>query len=286
MKKRARLLALLLVVVMVTALFAACDNSGEPDNTTVPSDGTTAADTSGDATDPSTTPADTTPEGTSGIDVAGYNFTIVGNGDVFPETNEDGSYKNQNEEELADKLAELEERLGITIEKVDFSGDALEQVTSAAMGGIKVGDLLWLHQQAYWPAAKANALLPMDDQRLIDAGLNYQDETRWYQPAIEWTQLFGHPWGLIVASKYVPVPTGYFVAFNKELCASAGYDDMYQLVRDNEWTWEVYREIASETTRDTNGDGTPDIWGTGATAWGNEAISNGVQFIGEVDGKW
>ena len=30
----------------------------------------------------------------------------------------------------------------------------------------------------------------------------------------------------------------------------------------------------------------PDIWGTGATAWGNEAISNGVQFVGEVNGKW
>ena len=61
---------------------------------------------------------------------------------------------------------------------------------------------------------------------------------------------------------------------------------MYQLVRDNEWTWDVYREIAREVTKDTDGDGTPDIWGTGATAWGNEAISNGVQFIGEVDGKW
>ena len=287
MKKRARLLALLLVVVMVTALFAACGNDNEPSNTTVATDGTTTADTSGDATDPSSTPADTTPGETSDIDVAGYNFTIVGNGDVFPQENEDGSYSSQTEEQLADELAALEERLGITLEQVEYTSDnRLEQVTTAALGGLKIGDLLWLRQRDFFPAAKANALLPLDDPQLVDAGLNYQDETRWYQPVMEWTQLFDHPWGLVVASEYIAAQTGYFVTFNKELCSSAGYDDMYQLVRDMEWTWDVYREIARETTRDTDGDGTPDIWGTGATAWGNEAVTNGVQFIGEVDGKW
>ena len=61
---------------------------------------------------------------------------------------------------------------------------------------------------------------------------------------------------------------------------------MYQLVRDKKWNWDAYREIARATTKDLDADGVPDIWGTGATAWGNEAISNGVQYIGEVDGKW
>ena len=41
-----------------------------------------------------------------------------------------------------------------------------------------------------------------------------------------------------------------------------------------------------KATKDTDSDGVPDIWGTGATAWGNEAISNGLQFVGEVNGKW
>ena len=288
MKKHSRLLALLLVLVMVMTAFAACGNNGnDPDSTTT-------APQSGDATTPS--PDDTTvPDGTTAqpddttvpdTTYDGYEFTIMGTGDVFPETNEDGSYKNQNEEELADKLAELEQRLDITITKLDFAGDKLEAVTASAMGGTKLADLLWLHQQQYWPAAKANALLPLDDQTLVNAGLNYQDETRWYQPAMEWTRMFDEIWGLRVASKYVAVPTGYFVNFNKELCASAGYDDMYELVRKNEWNWDVYRDIARKVTKDTDSDGVNDIWGTGATAWGNEAISNGVQFVGEVDGKW
>ena len=288
MKKHSRLLALLLVLVMVTAMFAACGNNGDDP------DSTTTAPQSGDATTPS--PDDTTvPDGTTtepddttvpDTTYDGYEFTIMGSGDVFPETNDDGSYKSQLEEELADELAALEERLDIIITKLEFSGDKLEAVTSAAMGGDKLADLLWLHQRDFWPAAKANALLPLDDQKLVDAGLDCRDETRWYQLSVKWSELFDHPWAFRVASEYVAVPTGYFVTFNKELCASAGYDDMYQLVRDYEWNWDVYRDIARKVTKDTDGDGVNDIWGTGATAWGNEAIANGVQFVGEVDGKW
>ncbi|PWL52625.1 MAG: hypothetical protein DBY36_04015 [Clostridiales bacterium] len=288
MKKCSRFLALVLALVMVAAMFAACGSNEEPNSTTAGADGTPkVTDTGSDATTPdATTPTpDTTTE--SGIDVSGYNFTIVGNGDVFPEENEDGTYKNQLEEELADKLAELEARLDITIEKMDYASDnRLELVTSAALGGIKIADLLWLRHTDFWPAAKDNMLLPLDDERLVKEGLNYTDETRWYQPAMKWSEMFGHQWTLNVASEYVAVPTGYFVCFNKELCASAGYDDMYQLVRDKKWTWDVYRDIARKTTKDVDGDGTPDIWGTGATAWGNEAVSNGAQFIGQVDGKW
>ena len=149
-----------------------------------------------------------------------------------------------------------------------------------------MADLLYMRQNEFWPAAKVNALLPVDGERLINAGLNCTDETRWYQPAVNWTKLFGQTWGLRVASKYVTAPTGYFVTFNKSLCANAGYTDLYTLVTEKKWTWDVYREIARKATKDTDADGVPDIWGTGATAWGNEAISNGLQFVGEVNGKW
>ena len=275
MKKYARILALLLAVCMITAIFAACTKDGDQEQTsatTPKSDGTTVPDTKPDVTTPAP------------LDVSGYTFRIMGSNDVFPKTNEDGSYVNQNAQELAEKLEDLEEKLGITIEKLD--GGSLEQVTTAALSGDLLADIIWMHQQGYWPAAKQNALLPLDDEKLVNAGLNYADETRWYQPAVKWTALFDKTWGLRVASKYVAAPTGYFVTFNKDICASAGYNDLYQLVRDKKWTWDVYREIARKATKDTNSDGVPDIWGTGATAWGNEAISNGVQFVGEVNGKW
>ncbi len=277
MKKHARILALLLVISMAMALFAACSNNGEPKNTQP----TSNADTTPGATTPGESETST-----PAVDVSGYTFSIMGTDDVFPKMNEDGTYANALAEELADKLAELEDRLNITIEKREFSGDKLETVTTAALSGDVLADLLWMRHKEFWPAAKQNALLPLDDDRLVSVGLDSTDPSRWYQPAINWTELFGHTWGLRVASKYVRMPSGYFITFNKELCAAAGYPDMYSLVRNNEWNWDVYREIARKATIDSDADGIPDYWGTGATAWGNEAISNGVQFIGEVDGKW
>lgn len=279
MKKHARILALLLVLSMTMALFAACSNGGEPESTSATS--TSVSDTNPGATTPGETET-STPE----IDVSGYVFSIMGTSDVFPKTNEDGSYANALAEELADQLADLEDRLHITIEQREFSGDKLETVTTAALSGDVLADLLWMRHKEFWPAAKQNALLALEDDRLVSVGLDSTDSTRWYQPAVEWTKLFDQTWGLRVASKYVSAPTGYFIAFNKELCAAAGYSDMYSLVRNNEWNWDVYRDIARKATIDVDADGVPDYWGTGATAWGNEAISNGVQFIGEVDGKW
>ena len=169
MKKHARILALLLAVCMITAVFAACSNNDDPKQTSA------TTPKSGDTTTPVSEPDVTTP---APLDVSGYTFRIMGSNDVFPKTNEDGSYVNQNAQELAEKLEDLEEKLGITIEKLD--GGSLEQVTTAALSGDLLADIIWMHQQGYWPAAKQNALLPLDDEKLVSAGLNYADETRWY----------------------------------------------------------------------------------------------------------
>ncbi|MBE6953071.1 MAG: extracellular solute-binding protein [Ruminococcaceae bacterium] len=272
MKKRARLLALLMALVMVVAMFAACGGEEDPATTT------TAATTD------ATTTAATTP---AGPNLQGYNFEIVNGNRILPQTNEDGSYTNADQEEFAEKLEELQTRLGITITNVPMpEGDQIEVMISAAMGQVKLGDIIYSDSDYFFSVANAGGLRPMDDQAMIDAGLNLADATRWYQPVTKLTKLLGKTWGLGVASKYITVQTGYFVAFNKDLCAAAGYPDMYQLVRDGEWTWEVYRDVARQATKDTDGDGTPDIWGTGATAWGEEALTNGAQYVDEVDGKW
>lgn len=272
MKKRARLLALLMALAMVVSMFAACGGEEEPAVTTEAT--TTAATTSA-----ATTPA--------GPDLQGYDFEIMNGGSVLPQTNEDGSYTNADQQEFADKLEELQSTLGITISNIPMpEGDTIEVMITAAMGNTKLADVIYTGSDNFFSVANAGGLRPMDDPALVEAGLNFADETRWYQPVTTLTSLLGHTWGLGVASKYITVQTGYFVAFNKDICAAAGYDDMYQLVRDGKWTWDVYREVARKATQDTDGDGVNDIWGTGATAWGEEALTNGAQYVDEVDGKW
>jgi ABC-type glycerol-3-phosphate transport system substrate-binding protein len=216
----------------------------------------------------------------------GRKFSIA-HSRYFPRKNEDGTFISQLDEEWQAAYDDLEARLDIKLEHVSLEGETLELLTSAAMSGMVLADLIQAHQRNYWPAAKANAILAVDGDELQKAGLNPFDETRWFVPAVKETKLFDKHWGVMVASKYVAVPSGYFVCFNKELVASAGDYDLYQLTRDKKWTWDVYLEIARKVTKDTTGDGVPDIWGTGATAWGSEAISNGVDYIGQDEnGKW
>ena len=299
MKRNCRILALVLALVMTVSLFAACGGSEDPATTTTAATTTAATTTAATSTDATTTEATTTEATTTeattteatttepALDLAGYEFSIADGGDFFPAMDENGNYKTVIEETLADELLALEEELGITIVETSLpDGNTTEVLIAAAMGSVKYADLIYKSQDDMWPVARVSGLTPMDDEKLVAAGLDATDSTRWYQPVQEWTYLFDHLWGLTVASEYVVPSTGFFVCFNKDLCASVGYDDMYQLVRDGGWTWEVYRQIARETTKDTDGDGTNDIWGTGATAWGGESVCNGVQYIGEVDGKW
>lgn len=280
--KKSRILALALALVMVFAMFAACGENGGGETTTpVP--------TSGSGTSASTTPAGPTESQTTPvteIDVSGYDFTIMG-GDFFPKKNaESGTFNSIKDEEWQEKYYQLEEALGITLTALPLPENLIEGVTTASLSSMTVADLIWANQIEYWPLAKAGHLLATDGGALLEAGLDVNDDSRWYGPVQQWSKLLGSQWTVVVASEYIPVQTGYFVTFNKDLCAAAGYDDMYKLVTEKKWNWEIYRKIALEVSEDTSGDNVYDIWGTGATAWGNEAVCNGVQYINEVDGKW
>lgn len=296
-----RILALVMALMMVVSMFAACGGTEEPAATTeatttaATTAGTTAATTTEATTTEATTTEATTTEATTtpepALDLTGYEFTIMTNNSKFaPIVNADGTYASALDETWANELMDLEDTLGVTISLIPYNGDALEQITTAMLSGDTLADLLYAHVEVLWPLAKQQGILPLDDERLVAAGLDYTDATRWYQPTTQATSISlrgeEHAWGLNVASEYIDLACGYFVTFDHAICAAAGYEDMYQLVRDHEWTWDVYMDIAKKATKDLDGDGQPDQWGTGATAWGNEVMCNEVQFVDEVDGKW
>jgi hypothetical protein len=271
MKYKARILALALAILMVVALFAGCGGNGDNKDT--------SAATSAEA-------AATTVET---FDYEGYEFTIS-DGMYFPQYTETGSPASQLDAEWDDLYTALEDKYNIEIvcQPIQNNADTLTALTAASMAGNTLADLIRCRQTAYWPAGKKNIILPVDGEQLVSLGLDSTDETRWFQPPINETKVWGNAWGLDVASKFVPVKTGYFVTFNKGMIASnTTYTDLYKLVRDKKWTWDVYLDIAQDCTKDTNGDGATDQWGCGATAWGNEITTNGVDYVGpDSTGKW
>lgn len=273
MKQKSKVLALILAVLMTVTLFAGC-GGGEAKETTAGSAGTTAPGAE-----------ETTPKA---VTYDGYEFTLSGR--LYPRLDENGQARNALDQEWLDELSELEDRLDITIKympEVDLGEDIGAMIMSSGLAGDNLCDLIWCRQNDYWPAAKAGYLLPVDGDKLKDLGLDSTDPTRWWQPVINESNAWGNNWGLGVASKYISVPTGYFVTFNKEIVASTGYDDLYKLVREKKWTWDVYLDIAKKATKDTDNDGVNDIWGTAATAWGNELTTNNTNYVDQDEnGKW
>jgi ABC-type glycerol-3-phosphate transport system substrate-binding protein len=94
--------------------------------------------------------------------------------------------------------------------------------------------------------AVRNWLLPLDDA--------FTDEQRedWLDAAVE----AGSYNGQLLAA---PVSTSTQLLFyNADLFEAAGVEPPGQ---DDRWTYEQIAEVAPQLTQDTNGDGTPDVWG-------------------------
>ncbi len=271
MRYKSKILALALAVLMVVVLFAGCSGNKEPQETSA---GTTAV-------------ISTTTEAPK--DFEGYEFTFS-NGNYYPKVDANGLPNSALDAEWLELYEDLEQKLNIKIayKPIDNNDDTLTTLVSAAMAGNKLVDLLWCRQDCYWQAAKKGIILPVDGDELVNLGLDCTDEDRWFQPCTNESEAFGHKWGVNCASKFVPVTTGYFVMFNKKIIYNdTNYTDLYKLVRENKWTWDVYLEIAQACTKDLDGDGNIDQWGTGATAWGNEVTTNDIDFVGpDSTGKW
>lgn len=78
------------------------------------------------------------------------------------------------------------------------------------------------------------------------------------------------------------------VIYNRRLLAEAGVDpDLpYDMQANGTWTWEAFEKLCATVQRDTDGDGTVDIWAIGCNEGvGIEAavFSNGGQFVGLDD---
>ena len=86
---------------------------------------------------------------------------------------------------------------------------------------------------------------------------------------------------------------------NRTMLQEAGFDD--EEINRNGWTFEQFREACRKITRDTDGDGTPDVWGFGAAlihlkhlflyefgpgVWGREVAERTLLGFDESTGRW
>lgn len=250
-----KLLSLLLAACMILPL-AACakneDNGKETDNN--------AVESSTDEAFPSVSRTD-----------YGKTFTATFCGDMFHE----GYYFNKEAgrdegNDLDDRIFERVERIRdyLGVEIVVENGGAYTEYSNKFKNAINAGDdayqLIMTH--VYMDVANlitGNFLLDMNELESCDFSADYWNRELMDQLAINDKYYCGYN-DFCLSNCYV-------IAFNKDLAAKyEGIDDVYSLVRNNQWTLDKLMSISSLVSSDYNGDGkmdANDTYGFAGLAW-------------------
>lgn len=151
------------------------------------------------------------------------------------------------------------------VQKADYS----EWLTRKMLSG-KAPDVFMVLDSDFDKLASIGALQELDGMIAQDKDF---DKQAFYKTALN----TGRREGVQMALPYETVPTLMFV--NRTLLNKYGIQ-----VPDNDWTWDDLYDICEIVTRDTNGDGMLDQFGTYNYEWINAVYSNGANIF-EWNGK-
>lgn len=174
----------------------------------------------------------------------------------------------------------------ITQKAVSDWGGIREAFNSAVESGTPEAQVYFLHNEALL----GNTDLFYDLSTLSE--LNF-DEDKWYDTITEFMSYGGGIYGMLPTTdidswqKTDNYSSAYGVVFNKRLLGEAGIDpDLpYDLQASGQWTWSAFEELCAKLTRDTDEDGTTDVYASAysSTDYLKQLIfSTGEQLI-EVD---
>lgn len=182
-----------------------------------------------------------------------------GNGEVFIISSWNDVYVphsalNPTQDLQLERLAEAEEIYGITVEyKVRPHISYNENFIAATLAGDKWCDLYLANRHMLPVLANNEIIYALDDYLDFDSGLldnEYKDIALWAG------RRYGYAWEYVYA--------GLGIWYNRDIFDAEGLEDPYEIMRRGEWTFDKFRQIAIELTKDTNMDGSVDQWGIGA----------------------
>lgn len=163
---------------------------------------------------------------------------------------------------------------GVTVQIEDLNGQDLDinakYDTAVAAGNI--ADLIWVDESYFSKYASSDVLTP------IDAYLTEEDRADFLPKNLELSAADNKQW-------FWPYITqGNHLAINVDLFKAKGLEGMLPKAPDFAWTWDEYVAAANAVSEDADGNGTPEVYGTGfstdgaytmAEAWGDHLYKQG-----------
>ncbi|MBQ8397259.1 MAG: hypothetical protein IJX53_03545 [Clostridia bacterium] len=273
-----RVLCSILAALLLLPTLAACGRDGTAQN----GSGTTAP-----VADTATTPVETEPEttapsleeilGFAKADNGGRPFTILSNSTSSYEFNVDALTGDVVSDAVFKKDQMVEEYLGIDLKIILENGSWAKRsgfnskITQAVNSNDATYDLVSNMLVCTLPLAASGAFI--DGNELPHVNF---DQPWWLADMYERFSVSGKLYGFLGDASLSLYKDMSVVFFNKAIWEAQKPDaNLYELVRNNEWTLDKFIELCSDMSRDLNGDGQYDSDNDQLTYFG-EHVPNGT----------
>lgn len=150
-----------------------------------------------------------------------------------------------------------------------------ELFTTSTMAGSPLADIFIMDQKFVPEPLKQGLFYPISDLPSFDP-----DDELWNQPVTDYMRQNGKVYGFTEEQN----SPGLGIFWNKRLFEEAGLDPdlLYDLQKNNEWTWAKFEELSKRLTLDRDSDGITDVYGI--TCWSVEfskaaVFSNGSDYV-------
>ena len=234
-----KLMSLVLVLCMLTALLIGCGNTNTPDPTRPAGSDPKPTDPASNVTEPAATP-DT---------LENANLTIVWH--TTQEAWEATKAENPDAFDLVWTTKEaFEQKYGGTVNVIGVGWGEQQSTIISMVNSGEVCDLGQAHDQNF-PIYGAKNIV-QDVSQYVDLNDGF-----WYNSCTNAFSFGGVPYAM--GAEATPV----VISYNKTLFEQNGVKTPMEYFEEGNWTWDTFREVALEMTGDTDGDGNNDVYGFG-----------------------
>ncbi|WP_019146859.1 ABC transporter substrate-binding protein [Timonella senegalensis] len=177
-------------------------------------------------------------------------------------------------------IAEYTEETGVKVKVISTTPDEYSTKLKAAITGRQVPDVFYIDPGSVQAYANGGVIMDITDY-VEKSGFDIADIWEYGVDSYRYDGKVQGQGGIYALPKDIgPFSFGY----NKTMFEEAGIP---LPDKDKPYTWDEFVKVAQELTKDTDGDGKLDQWGTGLNVtWNIQALawSNGADWISE-DGK-
>ncbi len=152
---------------------------------------------------------------------------------------------------LLSRMEDTEKKLNCKIEWDLLSRDKMKDIIVSLKSGNQISDIMYLYpEMSAFELARDNYMLPLDEY--LDFNNNFT-----VNPRQKCAYINGKNYGIV---DVLPGISCMF-SYNQSIIQENGFENPYELMKDNRWTWDAFLDIVRKTTSDLDGDGIVDRWG-------------------------